>query len=306
MRRARLLSVVAGAVLLSGCAGSALTVRLVHPGLAVAPTATSTAPKHLPRGGTAIIGHYRVVAYYGAPGTAALGVLGSGSPELAARAIEKRARGFARYGRPVQPAMELIATVAQGSAGKDGDYSKAVPAAQIQRYLDVVHKHKMLLILDLQPGRATFLRQMQALRPFLLDPSVSIALDPEWKVGPHERPGGGRIGSSSAAEINAGSHYLSLLVKDHKLPHKLMIVHEFTQKMLPDRSKITRAKGVELTFHADGFGSPAVKTRVYSKLHFPGPPFGVGFKLFLHQDSRVMTPREVMALRPRPDIVTYQ
>jgi hypothetical protein len=41
-------------------------------------------------------------------------------------------------------------------------------------------------------------------------------------------------------------------------------------------------------------------------LHFPGPPFGVGFKLFLHQDSRVMTPREVMALRPRPDIVTYQ
>ena len=57
-------------------------------------------------------------------------------------------------------------------------------------------------MLDLQPGRASFLAQAQALKPFLLDPPVSLALDPEWKVGPTEVPGGGRIGSSSAAGIN--------------------------------------------------------------------------------------------------------
>ena len=42
----------------------------------------------------------------------------------------------------------------------------------------------MLLILDLQPGRASFLHQTKVLHHFLLDPSVSIALDPEWKLAP--------------------------------------------------------------------------------------------------------------------------
>jgi hypothetical protein len=76
--------------------------------------------------------------------------------------------------------------------------------------------------------------------------------------------------------------------------------------MLPDRSKITIQPRVEVVFHADGFGTPAAKIRVYHQLRFPGRPFGTGFKLFLRQDSRVMTAREVMALRPRPDIITYQ
>ena len=58
--------------------------------------------------------------------------------------------------------------------------------------------------------------------------------------------------------------------------------------------------------HADGFGTPALKIEVLHKLAFPGPPFGVGFKLFLRQDSRLMSPAEVMGLDPRPDVVTYQ
>jgi hypothetical protein len=268
--------------------------------------AGSLAPKLLPRGGTVILGHFRVVAYYGAPGSGALGVLGSGTPEQAAQAIERRAAAFKPYGLPLQPAMELIATVAQRSPGADGDYSAPIPDAQISRYLSVAHRHKMLLILDLQPGRATFLSQAQALHHFLLDPSVSLALDPEWKVGPHQRPGGGLIGSSSAAGINAVGRYLSTLARANNLPDKLMVVHQFTSSMLPDRSKITIQPRVEVVFHADGFGTPAAKIRVYHQLRFPGRPFGTGFKLFLRQDSRVMTAREVMALRPRPDIITYQ
>jgi hypothetical protein len=269
-------------------------------------SAVATSGRRLPRGGRTILGHSRVVAFYGAPGTAALGALGRGSPEQAARSISARAAGFAGYGRRVQPAMELIATVAQRSPGHDGTYSKPVGAAKIDSYLAAAHAHKMLLILDLQPGRGSFLAQAKALRPFLLDPSVSLALDPEWHVGPHASPGNGLIGSSSAAGINAVGSWLSRLVRAHHLPDKLLVVHEFTARMLPDRANITQHPGLELVLHADGFGPPALKIKVLHQLAFPGPPFGVGFKLFFTQDSRLMTPREVMALDPRPDVITFQ
>ena len=78
--------------------------------------------------------------------------------------------------------MELIATVAQGSAGPDGDWSDPIPLDTVQHYLDVAHANKMLLILDIQPGQGQFLPQVQYFAKFLSDPSVSIALDPEWKM----------------------------------------------------------------------------------------------------------------------------
>ena len=278
-------------------------------GGASSPTRAGASPVSahtLPRGGQAIIGHYRVVAFYGAAGNPQLGVLGSAPPERVARAISARAAGFARFGLPVQPAMELITTVAQGAPQADGSYSKPIPPATVQRYLAVAHRYRMLLVLDLQPGRTTFLRQARALRHVLLDPSVGLGLDPEWKVSGHQRPGGGLIGSSGPGDIDATIAYVSRLVSAHRLPHKLVVVHEFTASMLPDRAAITSRPGVDLTFHADGFGTVTSKIAVFRKLHFPGHPTGVGFKLFLTHDQRLMTPGEVMRLSPRPDVITYQ
>jgi hypothetical protein len=263
-------------------------------------------PAQPPGGGRRILGRFRVVAFYGAPGGGQLGVLGASSPERAADAIEQQASRFRGFGLPVQPAMELIATVAQASPGTDGDYSAPIPHSDIRRYLRVAHEHKMLLILDIQPGRSTFLREAKTLRPFLRDPAVSLALDSEWKVAADQVPGNGLIGSSGSADINAVEQYLSRIVRDNDLPDKLLILHEFTSSMLPDRGNIHPAPGVETVFHADGFGTPAVKRGVYRRLHFPGRPFGAGFKLFFTQDARLMTPAQVMRLRPRPDVVTYQ
>lgn len=291
---------VAGAALLLAAFGGMPVLSAASPAAVRAGAATD-----VPRG-RAILGHYRVVAFYGVPGDGRLGVLGSLSPERAAAAVERRAAAFRRYGRPVQPAFELIATVAQASPGRDGDYSRPVPVAALRRYIAAAHRHKLLVVLDLQPGRASFISQAIALRPLLRDPSVSIALDPEWKVGRHQKPGGGFIGSSSAKAVNTVIRYVSGLVARYHLPHKLCVIHQFTRSMLPDRENIRPAPGVEVVFHADGFGSPAAKKRVYGQLAFPGRPFGAGFKLFLRQDSRLMTPAEVMRLRPRPDVITYQ
>lgn len=272
-----------------------------------APGRSAAPPQlELPRGGRRIIGHYRVVAYYGAAGAPVLGVLGQGPPETQAAAVIRRAGAYKGYGLPVQPAMELIATVAQGAPGPDGDYSRPVPLDTVRTYLAVAHRHRMLLILDLQPGRSTFLAQARALRSVLLDPSVGLALDPEWKVTDGQRPGDGLIGSSGSGDINATIGWLSRLVTTHGLPDKLLAVHEFTSSMLPDRGSIRRQPGVEVTFHADGFGTQGAKMAVYRKLAFPPHPFGAGFKLFIVHDRDLMSPAQVMALSPRPDMVTYQ
>jgi hypothetical protein len=272
---------------------------------AESPPPTQPPASLLPRGGRQILPDYRVVAFYGAGGTALLGVLGRGTPDEAAAAVQRQAARYERFGRPVQPAMELLATVAQRSPGRDSRYSLPVPSSEIARYLAAAHRHRMLLILDIQPGRGEFLPQVEQLAPFLTDPSVSIALDPEWKVGPHEVPGT-VIGSASAASINAVADYLHDLVAEHNLPDKLLVVHEFTASMLPGRDAIERPAGVEVVIHADGFGSPRLKIGVYHQLALPVPPFHAGFKLFYRQDGRLMTPAQVMALRPQPDIVTYQ
>src|SRR4051794_26502931 len=159
MRRGRAVgAVVAGLLFVIGQAPPALPART-----ATTPAQRSIATIELPRGGRVILGHYRVVAYYGVPGSSALGILGSGTPEHAALAIARRAAAFKPYGKTIQPAMEIIATVAQASAGADGDSSAPVSITAIKRYIAAAHRHKMLVILDLQPGRASFLSQVRKL-----------------------------------------------------------------------------------------------------------------------------------------------
>jgi hypothetical protein len=291
-------------------ASVATVVLLVPSGMvASAPmspvAAIATATTHLPQGGTQILGHYRVVAYYGGVNGGALGVLGSKPPRLIADDIIARSRAWRGYGLPVQPAMELIATVAQGSPGPDGSYSAPISRSALAPYLRVAHRRKMLLILDFQPGRAQFLDQVKRFRYALTDPWVSVALDPEWKMGPHQIPAT-VIGHSAAAPINAVRRYLSGIVAARHLPDKLLVVHQFRPEMLPDRQNIHPGPGVEVVFHADGFGTPRAKIATWQRIALPGRPFGTGFKLFLRQDRPMMPPNRVMARRPKPDLITYQ
>jgi hypothetical protein len=272
------------------------------------PAATAAKPHRpvaLPHGGRKILGHYRVVAFYGTVGGGTLGVLGSAPPAQIADRIIAKARTWRGYGLPVQPAMELIVTVAQGSPGADGTYSNPIPRSAIAPYLRVAHRRHLLLILDFQPGRANFLDQVRRFRYLLTDPWVSVALDPEWKMGPHQVPAT-VIGHSTAAPINAVRRYLSRLVTARHLPDKLLVIHQFRPQMLPDRAAIKPGPGVEVVFHADGFGTPRAKIATWQRIALPGRPYGTGFKLFLRQDQPMMTPTGVMQRRPKPDLITYQ
>jgi hypothetical protein len=258
----------------------------------------------LPGGGRRVFPDHRVVAYYGAAQTPLLGVLGETAPEVAARRLRQRARGYERADRPVMPAFELIATIANAQPGPSGLYRTRTPHETIRRYLEVARRHQALLLLDVQPGRGDFLTEVRFYEPLLREPDVSLAIDPEWSMGSRGVPGE-RIGSTDAATINRVSAWLDDLVRRHDLPQKLLVVHQFTQSMVRDKEKVAPRKGLAITFHIDGFGVQEDKKRKYDLLA-GDRRWHNGFKLFLDEDTGLMTPDQVMRLRPAPDLITYQ
>lgn len=282
-------------------------VAVAERSLSAAPSPTPSAPpapRDLPRGGRTLFPHYRVVAYYGEGYPGGIGLIDVGHLEQAAASLEQQAAAYAPYGRPVLPTFELIVTDATRRPGPDGSYSLKLDPAVVQRYLDAARAHRMLLVLDFQPGTQDFLSQVRMYEPLLRQPDVGVGLDAEWRTPDGRHPYQG-TGHSSAAEVNAVGDYLSGIVRAARLPEKLMVIHQFTQAMLPDREAVRVPRGVAVSFHMDGLGSPSTKEAVYAALTVPAP-FHNGFKIFPRLDKPPLTPAEAMALRPQPELITYQ
>jgi hypothetical protein len=261
-------------------------------------------PAELPRGGRAILPDSRIVAFYGAPQSPELGALGIGTPDAAARRLERQARPYERRRRPVLPALELIAVIANADAGEDGMYRARQPNGIIRRYLRAARRHRMLLLLDVQPGRSDFFTEVTRLRRWLREPDVGLALDPEWRVTAPEVPGD-VIGSVDPREVNATSAWLAQLVARNDLPQKLFVVHQFTDDMV-DHRQLKRRPELAMVLNADGFGGSEVKVAKYRAFTRAAPGFHQGFKLFYEEDAGLMTPQQVLRLRPAPDVVVYE
>jgi hypothetical protein len=303
-RRAALLAAVAlvvvgGAVLLGSGDGDAPRRTASADDAGLPPP-----PAGLPRGGRSILPEFRVVAYYGAPQSRALGALGIGSPKGATRRLVRQARPYGRNRRPVLPALELLAVIANADAGRDGKYRTRQSDAVIRRYLRAARQAKALLLLDIQPGRSDFFTETTRLEKWLKQPDVGLALDPEWHVGPGQVPGQviGRVG---AREVNATSAWLSQLVKRDRLPEKLLVIHQFTDSMV-DEARLRQRDGLALVLNVDGFGNQAVKKAKYRDFTRQAPHVYHGFKLFYEEDTNMMRPGEVMRLRPKPVFVVYE
>jgi hypothetical protein len=274
-------------------------------------SAEQVKPKLLPGGGRLILPNRRVVAFYGAPQDTELGTLGIGTPDEAGRKLIDQARPYQQPTRPVLPAFELIATIAHSAPGPQGLHRQRQSDAVISRYLAAARRIKALLILDIQPGQADFLDEVQALEPYLAQPDVGLALDSEWSVPPGVVPGQ-QIGSTDAATINRVSYYLARIVHRDRLPQKLLVVHQFTDGMVTDDLSIRPRPGVAIVSNIDGFGAPDVKAGVYKRLTRPrrveprGGGYFNGLKLFFQEDTNLLSPASVLALRPQPDIVVYE
>jgi hypothetical protein len=287
-------------VLLAGACGAKKKTEAANS----SPRTAAPAPPELPRGGREVLPRYRIVAYYGAPQDDELGALGIGTPDQAVRRLVRQARPYARPSRPVMPVLELITVVAAAHPGEGARYNLRQPDSVIRRYLRAARRAKALLVLDVQPGRSDFFTETTRLRKWLREPDVGLALDPEWRVTGSEVPGQ-VIGHVESREINATTAWLDQLTARHKLPQKLVIVHQFTDDMV-DETQLKPRENLAMVLNADGFGSRPVKVSKYHRFTRQSPGFGAGFKLFYKEDLGLMSPRQVLRLKPPPDVVVYE
>lgn len=263
----------------------------------------------VPGGGGLIFPGRRMIALYGHPSGPALGVLGEQGPAEAVARVEELVAQYIEVDPEdnVMPAFEIIATVASSSPGPDGDYSNETAVEELRPYVEAIGAAGGYAVLDLQPGQANFLDQAKRYEELLSLPYVGLALDPEWRIGPDEKPLQ-RIGSVDADEVNAVGTWLADFTKQRNLPQKLMVIHQFKMTMLERRELIdTSRPELAWVLHADGHGTPEEKFdtwRVMQEGLQPG--FYMAWKNFYDEDTPMFSPEQTYEVAPRPWFVSYQ
>jgi hypothetical protein len=262
----------------------------------------------LPGGGQVLFPGRRFVALYGHPGEPVLGVLGE---QPVGEAIDRAERVASEYESlmdgPVVPAFEIITTVASASPGPERDYSRRTPADRLRPWIDAAREAGAYVVLDLQPGRTDFLTQAKEYEELLREPHVGLALDPEWRLAADQRHLE-QIGSVDAAEVNEVVEWLADLTAEHRLPQKLLILHQFTLRMITDRADVhTGRDELAVLIHADGFGTPTEKFNTWDALHANAPPdVWWGWKNFYDEDRPTFTPERTVDISPSPVFISYQ
>lgn len=277
-------------------------------GESVAPTEDAPSPavpSELPGGGTKVFGGNRfLVAYYGTGQTGSLGVLGETDPDTMDRRLHRAARPFRKPGQPLRHVYELIVTIADAHPGPDRDYSHDIPRSEVRRYIRAAHRNDALLLLDLQPGRSSFLEAAKRWEWALRDPWVGLALDPEWRMGPRQVPAH-TVGQVGAGEINRTSGWLARITRQDGLPQKLFVLHQFRTDMVERIGLVRKRPELAMVQHVDGFGTPRQKLATYRAVARP-KQFTMGFKLFYDEDVRRMQSPAVHAIRPKVRFVSFQ
>lgn len=269
---------------------------------------TSGKDAQLVGGGRTMFPDRRMVALYGSPNGPSLGALGEQSPEESAQRVKKMAEDYQQYSKEkVIPAFEIITTTASSAPGADGDYSDEIPVEQLKPLMDVAKKEGIYVVLDFQPGRSDFPSQVEQYKELLAEPNVGVGLDPEWRLAPDELPLQ-QIGTVDASEINRTLDDIAAITREHELPQKAVVIHQFAGTMITNREQIdTSHEELALTLHADGHGTPELKKETWNALQ-EGLPKGIwmSWKNFYDEDTPMFTPQQTYELQPKPWVVTYQ
>jgi hypothetical protein len=261
-----------------------------------------------------ILPNKRIVAFYGNPLSKKMGVLGEYPEEEMLAKFDKVIADWkaADPSTPVQPALHLIAVVAQGAPGRDGKYRLRMTDSLVEKVYRWAKSRNAVLFLDVQVGGSTLQEELPRLVPFLSRPDVHLGIDPEFSMHYSREglPPGAKIGTMSAADVNYASEMLDKIVTDNKLPPKVLIVHRFTRPMVQNASGIKVHPNVQIVMNMDGWGQPWLKFDSYESYIVREPVEFTGFKLFFHNDTKkgdpLLTPREVLSLLPRPLYIQYQ
>ena len=262
----------------------------------------------------ALLPQNRIVAYYGNPHSKKMGVLGEYPEQEMLGMLDKAVAQWkaADPKTPVIPAIHLVTVVAQGAAGADGMWRRREDASMIEKSYGWAKSRKGLLILDIQASHSTLEQELPRLLPYLARPDVHLGVDPEFFMH-YEREGlrpSSKIGTMMAKDVNYAIRTLDSLVVANKLPPKILVVHRFTSKMVPDAENIHPTSHVQVVMDMDGWGPPWLKFDSYRDYIVNHPVQYTGFKIFYHNDTKkgdaLLTPGEVLQLRPKLSYIQYQ
>jgi hypothetical protein len=255
---------------------------------------------------------YRILAFYGNPLSKKMGVLGEYPKDQMLAMLDKEVARWVNEDptHPIVPALHFIVTVAQGTPGKNGLYRLQMRDSMTNEIHSWAKQHHALMFLDVQPGKSTVQAEVPRLRPFLENPDVHLAIDPEFAMAPSGAVPSTRVGTVDAADVNWAINFLDQIVKQKHLPPKVLIVHRWTRKMVTNAQDIRPVPNVQVVMDMDGWGPPWLKFDSYHDYVKSEPVQFTGFKLFFHNDTKkgesLLTPTEVLRLNPKPLYIQYQ
>lgn len=257
---------------------------------------------------TPLAGDAQVVALYGYPNVPVMGLLGAHDAPAAARLAQERATALDALNGPRRAvgALHLIVAVAQPLPMADGSYLDRLDTDAVAAYVEAAREAGVLLFLDVQCGLADPLAEVARLQPFLAEPFVHLALDPEFAMRARGGVPGQRIGSLDAHELNAVAHWLGSLAQRERLPPKLLVVHQFRLDMLTRTELLAPQPGVELVIDMDGWGSPYSKLQLFVRLAHAPYAQRSAIKLFEQWDAPLLSMGALLALPRPPDLVIIQ
>jgi hypothetical protein len=254
----------------------------------------------------------RIVAYYGNPLSKRMGALGEFPKDEMLRRLKVEVAKWEKAdpSLPVQPALHLIAVVAQGEPGKAGKYRMIMPDKVVNEVYDWAKEAHAILFIDIQTGHSDIRTILPRFEWLLKNPDVHLGMDPEFNMIKSGRKPGTKIGTYDAADINYASGFLRDLVKKYNLPPKVFIVHRFTRDMVTNARRIEVHPEVQMVMNMDGWGAPWLKRDSYRDYIIKEPVQFTGFKLFYHNDTKkgdpLMTPQQLLKLKPAPVYIQYQ
>ena len=185
-----------------------------------------------------------------------------------------------------------------------------MPYKEIDKVLAMAEKINGIVFIDIQVSLSDLQSELPYFEKYLKMPNVHLGIDPEFSMKTGKRPGT-VIGTFDATDINFASEYLANLVTANNLPPKILVIHRFTEKMVTNYKSIKLRPEVQVVMDMDGWGHQARKINTYKQFVQKQPVQFAGFKLFYKNDlkeenSRMLTPAELLDLRPYPIYIQYQ
>ena len=236
-----------------------------------------------------------------------LGILGESGREYMTRDLKQLALQYQALSpdRYVLPTYHMVTTVADGYPGPDEDYNHHVALEVLDDWIQASYTYGAGAILDIQPAHADLQAEFDRIKHLLYHPHVHLALDPEFFMEEEQIPGV-HLGKIHAEQINSIQAQMNQIALDIGL-NRVLIIHQFEDRMLPDKEGIANYPHVELVIDADGVGGKWNKVADYNQYRDePGFEYG-GIKVFYKEDAEpLLVIEEIMALEPTPALIIYQ